>query len=470
MMQPLLPHVKQSWRRRVKDSLVTLIEFQKYRYKKGDWNGYSDETKSIILTESSLEQLNLFNEEKRFLDIRLNTLNALNFIGIIKIPGLTIQILPKLFKNNNDERKDLILRNVLKMLSYSPYVPVKEIDISDLKIEDFNFFEIFIYLFAINLIQSLKINYHTDYVKRNDDLPYIKESIRINEYGNPAYLHIVPCKYHERSADTTINQTLKYTSFLMLKQVRSDESFQSLRGVLNILADVSLVPVTDDMIRTITFHRMNIRFKPFIDICRIFLRNSTLTLQASEVDTLAMLIPMEKLFESFIAGVIDQEKESLFDLPVKITTQKYIEYLARNENGKGEFALKPDIIVDINGIHNVIDTKYKIISEEDRHHGVSQQDIYQMYAYATKSNAKKILLLYPNIDEKIEKKWILEHNNKANHTDLFVRTIDLSFNLLDNTGWEEFKQELKRTLILLSNNPPSQTISGYRGDSPIISV
>lgn len=43
----------------------------------------------------------------------------------------------------------------------------------------------------------------------------------------------------------------------------------------------------------------------------------------------------------------------------------------------------------------VMDTKWKLLSENTRNYGISQTDMYQMYAYSKKYDAEKIVLLYP---------------------------------------------------------------------------
>ena len=60
------------------------------------------------------------------------------------------------------------------------------------------------------------------------------------------------------------------------------------------------------------------------------------------------------------------------------------------------FQLKPGIILRKNGeVRLIIDTKYKILDGKERYLGISQSDIYQMFAYSHKFNCNKIILLYP---------------------------------------------------------------------------
>ncbi len=56
-------------------------------------------------------------------------------------------------------------------------------------------------------------------------------------------------------------------------------------------------------------------FIPYIRFCELFLRHATLTLQASHVEFFSLMIPMEKLFEEFIAQMLFQIRKNS---PIKI--------------------------------------------------------------------------------------------------------------------------------------------------------
>lgn len=61
------------------------------------------------------------------------------------------------------------------------------------------------------------------------------------------------------------------------------------------------------------------------------------------------------------------------------------------------FSLRPDIVVDCGGGKTIImDTKWKsLINVPRANYGISQSDMYQMYAYSKKYQTSEIWLLYP---------------------------------------------------------------------------
>ena len=53
----------------------------------------------------------------------------------------------------------------------------------------------------------------------------------------------------------------------------------------------------------------------------------------------------------------------------------------------------------------IMDTKWKILDSNYNNYGISQNDMYQMYAYSKKYNAKKVFLLYPYSE------WVKEESH-----------------------------------------------------------
>ena len=76
-----------------------------------------------------------------------------------------------------------------------------------------------------------------------------------------------------------------------------------------------------------------------------------------------------------------------------------------------KFLIKPDIVVKrkVDDAVFICDTKWKILSDTKANHGISQSDMYQMYAYQKKYSAKHItLIIWRNSFERMMSKMILK--------------------------------------------------------------
>ena len=438
---------------------VTTFEYTEFEYEETDGKEGLKDGK-LYLKKETIEKLERLNESLKFAVIGRRKIKVLNYAGVIGLGDVRLEILPKflkkkykgLLKSDEVEDRKIILLNLLVMLKYTQRLKVRETDFTMLGDEKDDFFEIFVYLFAKNLLNLLKCKVDAGYVRKSEELNFVRGKIDIKRYINPARFHRVPCIFYERSMDTPINRTLKYVCYLLSKKVSNQENYRLLKQIMATLDPVTLTPVSVDYVRSITFNRLNKEFKPFIDFCEVVLRSSTLSLQGSQIEFFSILFPMEKLFEEFIAEVIrTKDLHEIFgDYDLQIQQEKKEKdrkYFVTKP--KELFELIPDIVIKTKSESYVIDTKYKLLDPEDRKHGVSQQDLYQIYAYCKAFKTKKALLLYPKELNEKDNKEIKGDFTLMNETKVFVRTISLSYDL--KREWSKFVDELKDVLKCLEN-------------------
>lgn len=131
--------------------------------------------------------------------------------------------------------------------------------------------------------------------------------------------------------------------------------------------------------------------------CSIFLLNKSFTTFSGIEQSQSLLFPMEKLFESYIASMLRKyiyANGSTSDMSVQDRTY----YLFDEPRA---FSLRPDIVITREDKTTVVlDTKWKVlVNNPYKNYGISQMDMYQMYAYSKKYNTGEIYLLYPINDD-----------------------------------------------------------------------
>lgn len=114
------------------------------------------------------------------------------------------------------------------------------------------------------------------------------------------------------------------------------------------------------------------------------------------------MFSMEVLFESFVGVKLRHSIKH----PWSLTEQACSEYLL-NHQPQGSttpsrwFQLRPDFLFNNGKQRLVADTKWKLISSHDNNtfskYGLSQSDLYQMFAYGAKyqSSNGHMMLIYP---------------------------------------------------------------------------
>jgi len=123
-------------------------------------------------------------------------------------------------------------------------------------------------------------------------------------------------------------------------------------------------------------------YQTILEWCRLFLSGQSFTPFNGENLAYALLFPMERVFERYVAGLI---KKVLVHPHVQIRTQDRTYRLFHNPS---RFQLKPGIVVQGPSGVVVLDTKWKLLSTAPDY-GISQSDMYQVYAYGKKYGAKR---------------------------------------------------------------------------------
>lgn len=128
---------------------------------------------------------------------------------------------------------------------------------------------------------------------------------------------------------------------------------------------------------------------------------------------------MDNVFESYIAKML---KASLNPGDYEISVQDRRFFLFDDPR---QFLMKPDIVVrrKKDGAVFIFDTKWKLLSASKPYYGISQADMYQMYAYQMKYKSKEVTLLYPFMDSFTVNKSISYKSNDG--AVITVRFIDL---------------------------------------------
>ncbi len=134
---------------------------------------------------------------------------------------------------------------------------------------------------------------------------------------------------------------------------------------------------------------------------------------------IALLFPMEYLFEDYVAYHLRKQLPSGW----RLRTQVQDHSLVANHNEKPMFRLKPDLLLEGPDEKKIVlDTKWKLLDETNRQdkYGISQSDIYQMYAYGKKYMDGKgdVYLIYP------------EHEKFKIELDTFSFNVDLRLNVI----------------------------------------
>ena len=312
-------------------------------------------------------------------------LKAQQAVGILAIPGRTLEILPKIDGNDGAVRNALIL-----MLAVAHDLRVTDGDLAALRTQRHSLLELLIRLFATRLLAAVQRGLPRRYVAREDDLRLLRGRLDVvRQFTRHAVRpDRLACRFDELSEDTPLNRVLKAAVTRLACVTRS-------AGNARLLAELAArLEFTGDSPRPleepVRLDRTNTAFHHLYRLARLFLEGDWQSTAGGRAAGFTLLFPMNDLFEKFIGRSLQRALA-----PRRVHLQHFRFHALTNEAGNKLFAMKPDVVIGSPGERIVLDTKWKRLEPAQDDLGVAQGDIYQMLAYGHAYEADSVVLLYP---------------------------------------------------------------------------
>lgn len=136
------------------------------------------------------------------------------WVGVIQVPGLQVEILPKIDEadlSGKDEKQIQARSNLLYMLSVAGQVPVRERDVARLTSRKASLSETLAAIFADRLRRELLRGPERAYIRREENLRRFKGKLLIAQQvrRNAAHRERFFCRFEEFSEDTLMNRIFR---------------------------------------------------------------------------------------------------------------------------------------------------------------------------------------------------------------------------------------------------------------------
>ena len=322
-----------------------------------------------------------------------------NYVGLIQMNnGYQVQVLPKIsFDSGEDAGNKETKRIFLKMLKSMKDFPSKVFNDASLKVDRMNIYEIFINMYLQEVRQLVKRGIKSAYVGQEDNLKFYKGKLLTSQHikTNIAHKERFYVAYDEFYPNRPENKLVKATLLKLQKLTTSAENSKEIRQLLTVFEKVEPSTNYTKDFSQVKIDRNTKDYEMLMQWSKVFLLNKSFTTFSGKNTSRALLFPMESIYESYVA---QQMKKVLGPAGWEVSRQDKGYYLFMEP--RRQFALRPDIVCKRGDRIVIMDTKWKsLINSERANYGISQNDMYQMYAYSKKYGTSEIWLLYPLNDE-----------------------------------------------------------------------
>ena len=364
--------------------VIQVFEFEKL--------SLAPDEKGRSLSKNELEKLYEYNDKNDniyFTGIR-DGVRFKNYVGVIQIGSLTIEILPKTDRKNSEEKEYQIWHRVLlNMLRVCNHIKVDSVSEASLKRKHNSILDLY-YDMYLDEVQSLIRN---GLIKK-----YRRDSGNVSALkGRLHFAKNIQCNLIHRERFYTEHQVYDYENQLnqillkglnVLNSLTHNPSLkEKIIRVKSNFPEIKEVPITKDHFDRLSLNRKTTSYQKTIQIARMIILNYSPDIKSGQENMLTLLFDMNKLWEEYIYRMLLKSKIEGF----QITAQEKQKFWETRR-------VMPDIVIrkNISGATEtfVIDTKWKVL--DIKNPKPNDDDLKQMYVYNMYWEAKKSMLLYPN--------------------------------------------------------------------------
>lgn len=354
---------------------IQVFEYQKLRY---DDSG--------IFRKHHFDAMVKFNElhQNKYFTIIHNGIRFGNYVGVIQIGGLTIEILPKADNNENTD-KNLWQNVLLNMLKVCKRIQVESISETQLKKRYHSILDVYFELYLNEVERLVKKGLIKKYRKHQSNQKALKGKLLFaqNIQQNLVHKEHFYCEHQVYDKNHLINQIL-HKGLLVLKTFVNDSLKDKLNRLLFEFQDFENINIQKKHFDKIIIDRKNHDYQKAIDIAKIIILNYSPSLNYGNDNLITLLFDMNALWEEYIFRILQKHKTD----EVEVSFQNSDKFWEKKR-------IRPDIVLKTEHETFVIDTKWKIIEANNP----SDDDLKQMFVYNLHWKAEKTLLLYPKTNQ-----------------------------------------------------------------------
>jgi 5-methylcytosine-specific restriction enzyme subunit McrC len=382
----------------------------------------NDQGDGRYLTNSELDRLYEYNDRNKnlyFTGIR-NGIKFNNYVGVIQIGGLTIEILPKTDRkvDSTENEYQNWQKALLDMLNFCHHIKVDSVSEAALEKRYNSILDLYFQLFLDEVKYLLRKGLIKQYRKNSSNLNVVKGRIIFTEQIRKNYIHQerVYTEHQVYDTENLYNQVL-LRSLTILNLISSNPSIKDqIHRIKLDFPEIQQVQITQTHFSRLKENRKTKPYQNALQIAKMIILNYSPDIRSGGENMIALLFDMNKLWEEYIYRVLQNSQNSDFEISFQNSDSFW-------ENK----TIRPDLVLNKKGTNEkyIIDTKWKIVDAQNP----SDDDLKQMFAYNIYWNTGKSILLYPGAED-LEEKFGNFHKGRQDGNQCKVGFI----NVLNETG------------------------------------
>lgn len=305
-----------------------------------------------------------------------------NYVGVIETQcGTRIEILPKHLDGPDSAATSREL--LRRMIGAAMDLPVRRVSETALKTFDAPLSEWVIGRFLSELNHLVKRGVRSDYVRVEGAERYLRGQLDASRQVRQTLgrQHIFQIRHDVFVPDRPENRLLRLALDHVARAAQTSSNWRLAQELRSLLHEVPPSTNVDADLRAWRDDRVMAHYRSVRPWCELILYRQMPYSLVGQWHGISLLFPMERLYERFVAAWLRRHLVPGAILRAPAAS----EFLCLHE-GARMFRLEPDLLVEHQGLRWVLDTKWKLLDATNRanNYGLSQSDLYQLFAYGMK--------------------------------------------------------------------------------------
>lgn len=345
--------------------------------------------------------------EGKFFEVLHNGLRFKQFVGVIQVDGLLIQIHPKADKDDADAKwRDVLL----PMLKACGRIKAQTAGDANLNKQHLNLLEVYFAYFMREVEKLLHQGLVKKYRKEAGNVKALRG--KLDFAGNIRQNLVHKERFYTTHQVYDTNHRLHQVLALALEIIdvftRGTRLNDKCKRIKLAFPEVDTIRVNTPLLESIKLDRKTAPYERAFDFAKLIILNYSPDINQGKNKMISLLFDMNELWEEYVLVML---KKSINNVD-SIYYNKFLISGQKRKRFWGSNYLIPDIEL-INKKDNttiIIDTKWKRPGNS-----ASVEDLRQMYTYARFWDAEKVMLLYPGneLSNRIEN--YLTDDYQSNH-------------------------------------------------------
>lgn len=347
-------------------------------------------TDDLRLKKRQLDALIKLNELHGFeyFDIIHNGIKFKQYVGVIQVDGLTIEIHPKADRNDEDGRWKGVL---LQMLQACGKLKVQTIGAANVKRQHLNLLEVYFELYLAELQSLIHKGLVKKYRKDTKNVNALKGKLEFagNIRHNLVHKERFYTTHQVYDTDHLLHQVL-FEALQIVEQFSKGSSiYDKCKRTQLDFPEMKSIRVSVQELDKIKLNRKTQVYSYALEIARLIILNYSPDISGGKEKMISLLFDMNQLWEEYVLTKLRRYANEIYPNS-KIIGQDSAAFWKDRGTNYSRY-IKPDIVIKNGEKTFIIDTKWKRPSNQN----ASIEDIRQMYVYNRFWDSKKSMLLYP---------------------------------------------------------------------------